>query len=96
MHATRQPRPDKPLKHCPPPNDSNVSINCRAVTNCVQLTGNTLAMMGKLWLLIGVIKRFKSHSRLFYTSVLLPSATVRSLRYMKLGEFFFEASHGDA
>lgn len=93
MHATHQPRPHKPLKHCPP--DSNVSINCRAVTNGFWLTGNTLAMMGKLWLLMGVIKRFKSLSRSFYTTVLLPSATVSLLKVYEMG-VFFEASHGDA
>lgn len=65
------------------PPDSNVSINCRAVTNGVWLTGNTLTMMGKLWLLMGVIKRFKCLSRSFYTTVLLPSATLHSLMYMK-------------
>lgn len=44
---------------------SNVSINCRAVTNGVQLTGNTLALTGKPRLLMDVIRRVKPHSRLF-------------------------------
>lgn len=69
VHATRQPRPHKP-RSIPPL--SNVSINCRAVTNGVQLTENTLALTGKPQLLMDVIRRVKSHSRLFRTTVPLP------------------------
>lgn len=62
----------------PPPPDSNVSINCKAVTNGVGLTGNTPTAMGELRLLMGAIKRLKSLWRWFYTTVPLPSAALRS------------------
>lgn len=68
-----------------PPPDSNVSINCRAVTNGVQLTGTTLTLTAKLWLLMDVIRRVKSLSRSFYTTVPPPSATLHSLMYMRGG-----------
>lgn len=50
------------------PTLSNVSINCRAVTNGVRLTGNTLDLMWNPRLLIDVIKSVKSHSKLFHTT----------------------------
>lgn len=46
------------------PTLSNVSINCRAVTNSVHLTGNTLDLMWNPRLLIDVIKSVK----LFHTT----------------------------
>lgn len=73
VHATRQPRPHKPPKHSPH-SHSNVSINCRAVTNGVRLTGNTLALTVKPRLLMDVIRKVQSLSRLFHTTVPPPSA----------------------
>lgn len=81
----------KALKHCPP--DSNVSINCRAVTNSVQLTGTTPTLTAKPWLLMDVIRRVKSLSRSFYTTVPPPSATLHSLMYMRW--WFSKASQGN-
>lgn len=71
------------------PRLSNVSINCRAVTNSVQLTGNTLAVTWRPHLLIDVIRSVKSHSRLFRTTV----APLCQLKVLGLSDLKAQTSH---
>lgn len=56
----------------PPPTSrnshSNVSINCRAVTNGVRLTGNTLALTAKPCLLMDVIRKVQPLPTLSHTT----------------------------
>lgn len=62
----------------PPPTSrnshSNVSINCRAVTNGVQLTGNTLALTVKPCLLMDVIRKVQPLPTLSHTTPALSTS----------------------